>query len=308
MRIFLIFLIGLISSHLDVLSISIYTQNPHPCVFSSLKRGLDELGATYNVNPSDADVHEVVLVLDGIDYLRHMITLKNNKRITHLLAGPNLMNRSCDFDRILSNAALDMFLVPSKWVEVAYLEDEPSLDGRITTWYAGVNINWWQPTVNAVKSQVLVYWKTDAEELCVHVEELLKSRGYTPTRLRYGTYSIDHYKNVLDSCEFAVFISRSESQGIALAEAWAMNLPTFVWNPGQLYYAGKQYNPVSSCPYLTDQQGKEWKTISELEVLLDEYQHGTCVFCPREWVSEHMTDKKSAELLLHIADSLKAKQ
>lgn len=307
MRNILLILAGIIigNNHSCVMAISFFSQNPHPAVLSSLMRGLNALKVDYNVNPSDQHVHSTVVVLDGIDYLRHLITLKNNKHIQYLLTGPNLMNRVCDYDRILANPSIDIFFVPSKWVEIACLEDEPRLAGKIAIWYAGVDIDRWQPNPSHEKSYVLVYWKTDSENFCQKVEELLKKRGYNPTRLKYGTYNHDHYKNVLDRCEFAVFISRSESQGIALAEAWAMNVPTFVWNPGQLYFAGKHYNPVSACPYLTDKQGKDWVTLEQLDIIIQNYQAHKYSFSPRQWIKKHMTDIASAQLLLTIIDNLK---
>ena len=52
----------------------------------------------------------------------------------------------------------------------------------------------------------------------------------------------------------AVFISRSESQGLALAEAWAMDVPTLVWQgpPGD---GGSLFNLSDPSPYLTSHTG-----------------------------------------------------
>ena len=52
----------------------------------------------------------------------------------------------------------------------------------------------------------------------------------------------------------AVFMSRSESQGLALAEAWAMDVPTLVWQspPGE---PGSVFSLSDPAPYLTSDTG-----------------------------------------------------
>ncbi|BDC34782.1 hypothetical protein Noda2021_07400 [Candidatus Dependentiae bacterium Noda2021] len=289
-------------------SITIFSQSPHPAVLSSLRRGLDALGFPYKVNPHLDDTDATVVILDGLDYLRTMIEFKKNKRIEHLLTGPNMMNRVCDHNRILGDPEIDIFFVPSPWVEIACIEDEPRLAGKIAVWFAGVDVNFWQPAAHDQKPNVLVYWKTDSESWCIAAEDIIRKYGYNPTRLRYGAYSTDHYKSVLHGCQFAVFLSRSESQGVALAEAWAMDVPTFVWNPQAMSAYGKVYNPVSACPYLTDAQGKDWQTLEQLDSLVSNFKNNHHSFTPRAWTLEHMTDQHSAQLLLTIIEELKAKK
>ena len=62
---------------------------------------------------------------------------------------------------------------------------------------------------------------------------------------------ISLHGNQIRFCLLAVFLSSSESQGIALAEAWSMNVPTFVWNPKPKELNGRYFPSVDSAPYLT---------------------------------------------------------
>jgi glycosyltransferase involved in cell wall biosynthesis len=88
----------------------------------------------------------------------------------------------------------------------------------------------------------------------------------------------------LNDCVALVYIGKSESQGIALLEAWAMNVPTFVYkanNPisitsehGTLILGPDQY---SAAPYLTDERGLFWSNVSELGSYLKDINH----FSPR---------------------------
>lgn len=65
------------------------------------------------------------------------------------------------------------------------------------------------------------------------------------------------------------FLSQSESQGIALAEAWAMDVPTFSWNPREFVYKMHTFKNVSSAPYTTSENGTLWKDIDELYCALN---------------------------------------
>ena len=53
-----------------------------------------------------------------------------------------------------------------------------------------------------------------------------------------------------------VFLSTFETQGIALAEAWSMDVPAIVWDPqGQAEWRGRTFTSRSSAPFLTPATG-----------------------------------------------------
>lgn len=285
--------------------ITILTQDPHKGVFRSLQSGLQQNEIPYNINPVRLEeVYPTVVVIDGLDKLRYGINLKKLGHIKLLLAGPNVMIRSCDNNHILASPELDHYLVPSEWTKIAYIEDEPCLLNKISIWPTGVDTQYWKPLDVEKEKKVVVYWKTEPESFCQTVEELITAKGFQVERITYGAYTQEQFRHALNESLFAVFLSRSESQGIALAEAWSMNVPTFVWNPGEFYYAGKQYNPVSSCPFLTHAQGADWQKISELEKLIDSFDQFKLSFSPREWVINYMSDYASVKCLLEIIKNI----
>ena len=272
-------------------------------VYHSLVDGFSKLAVPFNCNPPHNQVGDVVIVLSGIDNLRKAVAWKKQGRIRCLLGGPNIMNRPNESNFIFADPAVDGCLVPSEWIKVAYEEDAPGLKGRIFCWFAGINYQQWKPT-SKIKNKVLVYWKTDSESLCHQVESLLRKYNYTPVRVRYKQYNPDHYKQLLDQSQFAVFVSRSESQGIALAEAWAMNVPTLIWDPGVLTYLGRKYSIVSAAPYLTEYTGKSWDTFAELEELIDHFGFYNKQFSPRLWLQKCMTNEASARCMLDIIEKV----
>ena len=281
----------------------IYTG--HPAVTRSLITGLKKLGAEFNYNPKKIkEVGETVVVLSGVAVLRQAIKLKRCGKIKKLLAGPNLMVVSTEFNNILLVKEIDICLVPSDWVRIAYEEDSPALAGRIKSWPAGVDENYWHPDNALPRNKILVYQKNAPEELAKKILEKLKSLNFEAIEIIYNKYKAEDFKKALSESSLAIFLSLSESQGIALQEAWAMNVPTLCWQPSELTINGRKYSTFSSCPYLSESTGKSWQTIDELENMLIDYKNTKTLFTPRSWVESNLTDELSVHKLLKIINDL----
>jgi hypothetical protein len=281
----------------------------HAGVVNSVVRGLNQLGVHYNFNPrSMQDVGDVVVVLSNPPALIQAVEWKRIGRIKHLLAGPNLFVRPSEWNGLAKSPEIDAFIQPSSWPIDYWRELEPDIKINIAIWPAGVDETFWQPS-NQDKSSnknVLVYCKaeSDGPKFYAQVEHHVRSHGWNPIRITYGSYNQQHYKSVLDQCRFAVFLSRSESQGLALAECWAMNVPTLVWNPGTAYIAGKATHTASAAPYLTAATGQFWKDFDEFDTRLQQFNSWYPQCTPRDWVLENMTDKVSAQLLLNLINKV----
>lgn len=274
----------------------------HQAVTRSLIDGLRNTNCQFNYNPySIKKVFSNVIVLSNVDALKQAIKLKKKGMICQLFAGPNLMVFSNEYNHVLTSPEIDKIIVPCEWVRVAYEEDEPLLKGKISIWFAGVDENFWKRDKYFPKNKnVVVYCKSESEIFWNEIIRILLNKGWLPQIIQYGHYSRDEYRKLLTNCEFAIFVSRSESQGIALAEAWSMDVPTFVWNPQELIYQQRKFSTVTSCPYLSKETGIEWKTISELDYFLDNFNSLLPSFHPREWLIKHMTDTIAAQNLIAL--------
>lgn len=123
-------------------------------------------------------------------------------------------------------------------------------------------------------------------------------------RLGYGDHTREEYKKELDRSSIAVFLSSFETQGIALAEAWAMDVPTLVWNPrSEASWRGRSFVAKSSAPYLTAATGMDWITIDQLAQTLRDALAKRASFSPREWVLANMTDAICSAHLLEIIET-----
>jgi hypothetical protein len=273
----------------------------HYAVTRSLIEGLRRTTVDFNYNPQQKNqIAENVIVLAGVDRLKQMITLKNQGHIKKLIAGPNVVEDVRSEDAIVANPAVDHYLVPSDWVRALAVNDCPDLENRVRTWAAGIDTDNWQPSpVHAKTCDALIYWKTEPLSFYQEVVKVLDEKGLKHLTIKYGNYAVDEFKEKLGECRFVISISRSESQGIAMFEAWAMDVPTLVFDPGEFIFHGRKLTNVSSCPYLSHTTGKKWKTVDELSTMLDN-RSALSGFAPRHYVVSNFTDKHSADRLISL--------
>ncbi len=298
--------------------LTILTQSPvasggwvgHPAVNSSILRGLAALGVNHNFNPRTlAEIGDAVFVPAGQVALQTAISLKQQGKIRVLLTGPNVVARMTELNSIVAHPAVDRFVANCEWTKIFCEGSEPKLHNRVVIWPAGVDCKYWKPTGNtSMSKQVLVYKKNVDEYFCQEVEHTLRRYGWQPMRITYGEYGTDGFKNMLNQARFAVFLSRSESQGIALAECWSCNVPTLVWDIQQpLSYLEYSIWPVSAAPYLTNATGQFWQNVTEFEGLLQNIDTILAQTQPRDWVLHNMSDEVCAQKLIDIIHDLETR-
>jgi hypothetical protein len=225
--------------------------------------------------------------------VRAGIAAKRRGLCERLVVGPNIVVRVFEEDALLAAPEIDALLVPSEWVKALCEADEPRLRGKITIWPAGVDAEHWAPS-GAERSKILVYEKRQPEA-AEHTSEAIRAAGLEPVMIHYGDYKPEEFKQALDQSIACVVVGQSESQGLALAEAWSMNVPTFV---RRFDYSPEFETACSAAPYLTEATGAFWSTDEELRQLLEA---GTDSYAPRDWVLANNTDRHAAEALVRIA-------
>lgn len=273
----------------------------HYAVTRSLCEGLKELNINFNYNPRfPYQIKKQVIVLSNVNALRQCIKLKEKGVIKKLLAGPNIVVRSNEYNQLLGDDKIDTVIVPSEWVKQAYIEDLPVIKDRISVWAAGINPLFYNNTNQIKSKRILIYWKALDEKYIADLSEMIHQAGFESYCLKYGTYTMDSFKNELSNASAVVYLSFSESQGLALQEIWSMDIPTFVWQPEQLIISEKSYNNFSSAPYLTAETGLFFYNLKELEAILINLKNHQYNFKPRKIVMERYTDAICANNLLNI--------
>lgn len=278
----------------------------HPSVTRSLVEGLRAIGASFNYNPKKKrDLGKDVVVLSGVRTLKQAIKLKQLGAIERIFAGPNIVVRSIDHDSIIASPEIDFVITPSEWVSKAYIEEAPELTSKCIEWAAGVDVEFWKPNPNIERTHVLIFTKPQIGPIpdLAPYAKYLERNGYLVDLIQYGSFTQEEYRSKLNRAKLLVGFVASESQGIAWAEAWAMDVPTLIQERTSNVIDGKLFSPCSSAPYLTDQTGAIFKNFKEFEYILSTFKGPTSSLRPRCWVIEEMADIVSSRALLSAINS-----
>ena len=270
----------------------------HYGVTRSLIEGLKINGKSFIYNKFDIKA-DVCWVLSDSKALNKKIKMNNYK---YLIAGPNISILPTHDDCILLNDKVDLIVVPSEWVKKLY---EKFTNKKILVWYAGIDASYWNPSKRVSQNKILIYFKHPNRNILKNVSELIKKLNISYKVLEYGSYSQSLYKKELLKSKLVIFITLTESQSLALAESWAMNVPTFVRKSEfDLENKFKKYSHTSNAPYLNKDNGMFFEDLEKLSYLIQKLFNNELEFSPRKWVINNMTDKISAYNAIRIIENL----
>jgi hypothetical protein len=266
--------------------------------------GLHRIHADANYNPKRvSEVGEVVVVLSGINTLRQAIMWKREGRITRLLAGPNILVFPSEHADVIAAPEVDCCITPADWVCKMYEIDCPALEGRCVPWPAGVDTEYWRPDpIQRDPMGVLVFDKQSKGPVGPVSDYLpvLKRRNYNISVLAYGSYTHADFLLNLRRASVMVGFATDESQGLAWAEAWAVDVPTLLWFQDHNTYRGRTF-ASSTAPYLSDSTGSFFSSVVEFEDALEKWEASRNTFHPRQWVLDNMSDEICARQLCRLA-------
>lgn len=220
----------------------------------------------------------IMWVVNNVDDLRWAIAKKEEVGVRELWAGPNLVSLPQECNGILKFQEIDKVIVPCGWVKEHYERESSDLAGKIQVWPVGIDTEFWSPssTENKENSNILVYNKNQ-DDLCIRLLPILKQHGRVNV-IKYGEYTPREYRQALNHATFMIWLSQSESQGLALLEALSMNVPVLAWESREVNYYSADLkeefiiNNVSSCPYFSSQCGLKFESVEELEDKLIEFK------------------------------------
>jgi hypothetical protein len=277
----------------------------HYALVRSVVEGLRAIHADFNFNPRSFGQLARVVYAPANEALLQGAEMKRRGAVDFLVAGPVNALFADDCDSILQMPEIDLVIVPSEWT-IDFYRGVPDLVRKSRVCPCGVDAEHWKPTLRQKERVAVVYWKSGDERFCEAVEAIVRRCGLEPLRVRsqHGEHHIFEpaaFREALDRAVVGVFLSTFETQGIALAEAWSMDVPTMVWNPrGEAEWRGRTFTSKSSSPYLTPSTGAAWRTIDDLEPVLNRALRSLRDFQPRAWVLTHMTDAICSEMLYQL--------
>ena len=270
-------------------------------VFSSLEGGLKGIGGNFVVNRQLTVPIESACVLSGVKTLKWAIVQKRLGKIKKIIAGPTVALPK-EAGGIIFNDAIDLFLVPSSWVTDFCDSFRPGFKRKIRVWAAGVKTE--VLDIGTPRATCVVYKKNVDSATFGGVLEVLGRRGIIVEVLEYGRYTRAEYLKKLAKARFLVFLSQSESQGIALNEAWMMDVPTLVWNGSFVNLPDYVWPGGSPAPYLTQECGMFFSGIPDLPAKLELFLTKLPAFRPRAYHLQNFTLRLAAQNFMDIINSL----
>jgi len=272
-------------------------------VLKSLIRGFNILDVDYQLNPKTKDVSDVVCVISGVDTLKWAIKAKKQGRIKKIIAGPNIVVTPEDADSILLDKSIDLVIVPSQWVKNLYSSFKSGFDEKIRVWPAGVKV---YPELEEKRNGCLIYKKNVDENLFNFIIQYLESQNIDYKIIKYKRYKKERYFKLLNKVKFVIFLSESESQGLALQEAWMRNVPTLVWNRGYFEHekTNRKVSGNISAPYLTEECGIFFKNKDDFRNKLNLFINNLSDFRPREYSLENFADEITSKKYLEFVKEI----
>ena len=261
----------------------------------SLLAGLQELEYPYSYNQAALDKTAVTCVLNGVETLAWATDQKEKGNLKKIVAGPNISILPHSDEGVLLNPNIDALITPCLWVQKAYEQDAPELKGKVFVWPAGVTV---PPLTESPKTlDFLIYNKQKDNSLAEEITQNLQAQNFRVATITYGSFDQRDYFSILDKSRALIYLGHTESQGLAMFEAWARKVPTLVYG---------HHDPTgtiaSPSPYLTEASGMFFQGVDELKSLAEQFLQTK--FTPRNYIEQNFTHKKSAEKYLAIINQL----
>lgn len=278
----------------------------HQDVVDSFLKGARSFpGVEILVNPSRTTVKDTyVFVPSGWRALRDAIELRRRGEIKKLLAGPTVSDLPHMHDYLVADPAVDVCLVASPWVKDMFDAElrQYGRNANVQVWAAGVDHRYWapqEPAPHAGFPNALVYVKHSGVSQLAAVLEVLATAKKSVKVLHNGSYVPEEYRSALAWSDFVVVLGESETQGLAIAQAWSMNRQTLVYDSPVIskYHramSAAQGVRVSAAPYLTEETGIFWKDAPALAELIVNMR----ALEPRAWLERNQTNERAFETLL----------
>lgn len=272
-------------------------------VFANLVKGFEKIGYPYVVN-RDLNATKRVWIHDTISALYSL-----SKSHAFKVVGPNLFVLPNEISSLIDFHE-SLYLQPSEWAKQIW--DYAGFNAcPIDVWPVGIDTEMFYPLMNSVSNRrVLIYHKQrDLGELH-QILDIMEILHLPYTLIRYGEYEEENYLKALRNASFLIWHGCHESQGIALQEALACNVPILVCDVTSLSQAENGYRfpiilddiPVTAAPYFDDNCGIKITNLSELKLSIGFMLDNLTTFTPREYILKNLSLERQARAFVALWD------
>lgn len=272
-------------------------------VFQNLIKGLGRIGYPYVVNRR-LDACEKLWIHDDTRALPLLASLPPRVKV---IVGPNLYVMPRDMPKKL-DLSRAIYLHPSEWAVQIWQAQGFNLC-PLKPWPVGIDTELFGPVPYGDRDQVLIYHKhRDPGELA-QTKCVVEKMGLQYENVIYGSYRQDDFLEQLGVSKYVIWHGCHESQGIALLEALARNIPILLWDVvslGQFRSSSRSYRfldyekqfAATAAPYFDSTCGIRILSIGELEAAIHRMEMEWHTFQSRSFVVHNLSLEKQAGALL----------
>jgi hypothetical protein len=116
-------------------------------------------------------------------------------------------------------------------------------------------------------------------------------------------YSEEEFISYLQDTKYAIWVGSAESQGFALEETLACNVPILVWNVTSITQEYGQCYPhhtASTIPYWSDDCGEVFYNKDDLPSTYDLFLSKLDQYHPREFILNNLSVEKCKQKFLNL--------
>ena len=118
-------------------------------------------------------------------------------------------------------------------------------------------------------------------------------------------YNEADYLSYLQTCKYGIVLDAHESQGFAIEEALACNVPLLVWNTQTMSQEIESHHPPIPCtsiPYWDERCGEYFHHHGELEAAFQTFQTKLAAnqYSPRPYIVDNLSTEKCAERFMEL--------
>jgi hypothetical protein len=246
----------------------------------------------YRVPPLNAAI-DVMWVIHDVADLAWAVRVKARLNIKQLWAGPTIVIVPSEAIEVVTSEAIDHYIVPCEWVSKFYAEEAPVLKHRLVVWPVGIDTHVWTPG-NGVTETLLIYNKFQ-NDLTNKIAQTLSDCGIAYHIMTYGKYSPEEYRQHLRTAWGLVWLSMSETQGLAALEAMSMDVPVLAWDQKKWTYRDPKTHRLyshdaSSVPYFDSRCGETFSDLTAFSMTLKRFRERLTDYRPREFLLEQSLD------------------
>ena len=193
-------------------------------------------------------------------------------------------------------------IAPSQWVKDLYVNKFGMDESKVVVWPVGIEIKPFKKDLSSIKYDCLLYYKRRSKEELEAAIKFLKENEMSYNLVEYGSYAQKELESLCDQSAFCFPLNGTESQGIAVQEMMAKDMPMFVWDIKEWNDQGEQWRvPATSIPYWSDQCGVRFYDEHEMHYAFSEFCDK--IYTSRKYVEENLSYKKSVNILLEILNA-----